>query len=380
MPSTPIKYPSPWTTGFRRGDKPVANCPTPTVTIQPKTQARMHHKPGVNNHAPFFRWILSGLLFLSFSLQAQKSTLFDQLNYQEVVDLHLAFDFEQLEENRKNDDYQDAYLSFTRADQQIDKLELKVRVRGKYRRHICDFPPLMLNFDKGELEERGLKKDDKLKLVTHCMDSKEAEENILREYLTYQLYSIITPLSYRTQLVKVVYQDTKSKRKTKGWGILLEDEETIEDRLDGKVCDTCYSVPKIAFEQQNLHIASVFQYMVGNADWSVPMIRNLKLINCQKEGKFYVVPYDFDFCGLVNAGYAVPNQDYQLSSVQDRVFLGLAESDQELHQCFDFFRSKKPELLAYVDQFELLSKRSRKEITLYIESFYEDLENGIVTK
>ena len=50
--------------------------------------------------------------------------------------------------------------------------------------------------------------------------------------------------------------------------------------------------------------------MIGNTDWAVPNNHNVKLIY-DKERKLappLVVPYDFDYSGLVDASYAVPNE------------------------------------------------------------------------
>ena len=49
--------------------------------------------------------------------------------------------------------YQPATLAFVGADGAESEWEIKIRTRGKYRRRICDQPPIKLNFDKKELEE-----------------------------------------------------------------------------------------------------------------------------------------------------------------------------------------------------------------------------------
>ena len=69
-------------------------------------------------------------------------------------------------------------------------------LRGKFRRMRCQFPPLRVQFKKDTLRALGLADHNDLKLVTHCMDDPDSSrENILREYLCYRLYNILTPIS-----------------------------------------------------------------------------------------------------------------------------------------------------------------------------------------
>lgn len=50
------------------------------------------------------------------------------------------------------------------------------------------------------------------------------------------------------------------------------------------------------------------EFINGNTDWQVADQQNLKLIKLLdfNEPAPYVVPYDFDYTGMVNATYAIP--------------------------------------------------------------------------
>ena len=60
----------------------------------------------------------------------------------------------------------------------------------------------------------------------------------------------------------------------------------------------------------------IFQYLVGNGDWSHTHFHNVKLMRVGFE--YFPVPYDFDFTGFVDAPYATPPEGSGLDGVRDR--------------------------------------------------------------
>lgn len=320
------------------------------------------------------------IFLASHQLIAQENnptnTLFDLFYSTEPLEVSIYTDFEQLEAMRKTNEYQAA--AFTFIDQEVEsKWGIKIRTRGKFRRRICNQPPLKLNFNKTDLEEAGLDKDDELKLVTQCINGYEGKDYVLREYLVYKLFNIISPQSFRAQLVKLEFHCTASGDRQKSWGIILEDKKTLERRLGLEKCDDCYGRAREAFDEQSLTRTTLFQYMISNADYSLAQSRNLELLIDETSGKIFVAPYDFDFSGVVNASYALPNVDYKQTSLRDRIFLGYS-TDAQLQETIEYFIAKKPEIMNYIQEAKYLARGPRKEIEDYIESFYESLERGIV--
>jgi hypothetical protein len=55
---------------------------------------------------------------------------------------------------------------------------------------------------------------------------------------------------------------------------------------------------------------AVFQYMIGNTDWSVPYLHNIRILSFDAQTIPSVVPYDFDHAGIVNAPYALPRSNW----------------------------------------------------------------------
>lgn len=306
----------------------------------------------------------------------QPNTIFDLLYGEEPLKVRIYTDFEQLDSLRKTNVYQAAAFEFEYQGKE-SKWGIKLRTRGKFRRRICNQPPLKLNFDKNDLEEAGLEKDDQLKLVTQCVPGYSGKDYLLREYLTYKLYNILSPHSFRAQLLKLEYNCTATGKRDKSWGVILEDKNTLERRVDAEECEDCFGSKRAQFDEQSLMRATLFQYMIANTDYSLQQMRNLKLLKNEASGVLFVAPYDFDFSGLVSASYALPNVDYKQKQIRDRVFLGYS-SDEQLAEAVEYFQAKKPEIMAYIQGAKYLGRASRKDIEDYIESFYDSLETGIV--
>ncbi|MCI5081510.1 MAG: hypothetical protein MRY78_07465 [Saprospiraceae bacterium] len=302
-----------------------------------------------------------------------KSSIFELLSEVDEFDLELPLDTIIAQKN--TDNRFPARLSYSISRKEEKSWNIELETRGKYRKRICAVPPLKLRFDKEDLEAAGLKKKKKkIKLVTPCLDSWVADEYVLREYLAYQLYTFISDRHLRTHLVKIKYINTQGGSSFKRYGILIEDEDEMADRLDADLCEDCYNFPKGQMHSQANHIVDLFEFMIGNTDYSLPMVRNMKLLQPQDSSEAFVVPYDFDFSGLVNAPYATPNLDYYMETCRDRRFLGCSEDDRELRIASSFLLHKRVKILQYVADFKPLSEESRQNLMDYLESFFTILK------
>ncbi len=322
------------------------------------------------------------VLFSCFALQAQeeeekkkvkKQSVFDRIYSEEPQSIELAFDLKHLLQNKFKDQYQDVTVTHFRTKKETETFAAELKPRGKFRLRKCNFPPIKLKFKKDDLKAKGYKKHNECKLVTHCLDVGGAE-NVYKELLIYKLYQIFTDNSFRTQLVKVTYRDINSKRKVKGVGVLIEDEAELAKRLDGDICDQCFGMPDSAFVKSSYQLNALFQFMIGNTDFSIPMARNVKLVESDETGKTFVVPYDFDFSGLVNAPYCIPNVDYGMTTCRQRKFLGKAKSVEEISEIIQLFRDKEREVIKFVSDYEYLNGYAKRDILAYIKSFYDSLE------
>lgn len=301
--------------------------------------------------------------------------LFDLLGTTKITNLTITADFDSIKENIRNKDYVHGSFEVEHSRKSKTQLNVKLRPRGKSRRMMCEFPPLKLKFDKQGLEAHGLETFNDYKLVTHCMSGEESGEPVIRrEYLVYQLFSILTPYSFRVKLAKITYKNNgDSFNRMTNLGIIIEDAESLAKRNE------CHTLESKVIHIDSLHrnqekINSVFQYMIGNADWSYLMGRNMELIK-QSDGHIIPVPYDFDYAGLVMAPYARANTALGQQTVLDRVYLGNAKSYDELVGIFSYFKSKKEDLLKVVEEFEQLSYNEELQIKEYLNSFFSIIES-----
>lgn len=333
---------------------------------------------------PFYYFGVTIVLLSTFAFterQAETTGIFQALNYQEMVKVEITTDLDSLLNTKKTEDEIPATFAFEDAAKQDQTWKVKLQVRGKFRRRICQFPPLRLTFPKKELTAKGLNAHNDLKLVVHCLDNEAGDEYVLREYLAYKLYQVISAESYKVQLLRVKYKDIKKKQTFTRYGILLEDEDDLSERLGGKACEDCYNTPKEKFRPDNLNTQDLFQYMIGNTDWSTSMARNVKLLPCKSDEKFIVVPYDFDFSGFVSAAYAsVDTAAMKIKNVRERVFLGYAQDPAELKSAVALFQSKEKELREVVRKFKLITPESKTQMLDYLDSFYKCLKTGLDLK
>jgi len=317
------------------------------------------------------------LLFSSniFGKNNQPS-IFDLMHHQDVLRVTLEADFSFLKANRYDEGSHKAHLAFKDENGKKQDWDLEVNLRGAYRRVHCSvMPPLKLNFKKKELRAAGLADFNDLKLVPYCMGSEEdARDALLREYLTYKLFNAVSEQSFRVQLLQITYLDAGTREKTLQWAFLIEDTAQLRDRIGADKAEEMnfYGLTAERFEQDYLRTVAVFQYMIGNADWSIGTSKNLKFL--LKEGRIIAVPYDFDFTGLVAAPYFVPDANYALTSRDERVYLGFPDDLPCLEPTILHFVDKRPLLESIIKNFKPLSRASRKDMLDYLGGFFDNTE------
>ena len=332
----------------------------------------------MNHTAAITKWF--AFLFLSVFLLSKangQTSLFDILQSTEQLELRIITDMDKVIGDRKTNESFPATIEVYSKNDLLSSWDIKLKQRGRYRRKVCGFPPLKLDFDKDQLEDRGLADFDKFKLVTHCIDDKViGNENVIKEHLVYELYNIISPNSYRTILTKVVYQDQDEKRrKMERYAVLLEPTSELEYRLNAKEMENFVN-PTIEETQAVIeNQVSLFQYMIGNEDWSIPMMRNLKAFRSKETGKYILVPYDFDFSGIINTTYAVPNSELGLVSVEERAFMGNPTTREIFLANKNVFLAKKDALLERLEQQRKFTFSQKYYMKKYVESFYPILES-----
>jgi hypothetical protein len=262
----------------------------------------------------------------------------------------------------------------TYMDEQGDSvvLPLKIKVRGNFRRSAvnCKFPPLMLDFPQKKGKKTLFHGQNKLKLVTEC----QKEDYVFHEYLTYEMYNLVTPFSFKARLTEVTYIDSAGKRKPEvAYGFFLENEEQLGKRNRAK---NFYNknLSMALMDSVDMATVALFEYLIGNNDWSIGALHNIKLFT--QTGKLFIpVPYDFDHAGIVEAPYALPPPQLEIASVRERLYRGLNYSPNVFQMAFDKFNSLKPQIYALYEGNPLLSSSYIKRTTKYIDEFYEAIND-----
>jgi hypothetical protein len=311
------------------------------------------------------------LLLSAFKLKGQhpKQSIFDRMNYTEILDITITTDLQAIADKRSEAKHP-ATISFVDATGIPQQWEVKLAARGKFRRMRCtEIPPLKINFDKDDLREAGLTKFDDLKLVNQCMEDAEAAREILvKEYLAYELYHEITSESYRVQFLNITYTDVHTGESIVRAGFVIEDTDQLSDRIGAQKVEQERGFRAEQFNAKQFQRMALFQYWIGNSDWSAIFGRNIKVL--EKNGQLIAIPYDFDFSGMVDAPYATPNSNYGLTSVQQRAYTGFETEVKGMEESIQQLVSMRAALRKMVKKQKLLSRASRREVWSYLASYF----------
>lgn len=305
---------------------------------------------------------------------------FGLFNSDELLTISLRFDITQYLRKRSDKDYLDAILTYYISDKDSVNKEIKVRSRGEFRQSYCSFPPLLLNFKMKDSIEGEFFKIDKLKMVTHC--NAGTEENLLKEFLVYKLYNVLTEVSFRVRLLRVNYIDTFKKRKPIGeYAFVIEPVDLLGQRTNSVEVKTNLNQKYIKPEMMDR--MAIFNYMIGNTDWSVPINHNILILSqaySERPDLGLIVPFDFDYSGLVNTYYAVPFEGLGIESVRERRYLGICRSKEVFINALGEFLNKKEEFYKVINDFPYLKEKTKKEMIIYLDGFFNliDQRNTLV--
>jgi len=261
------------------------------------------------------------------------------------------------------------------ADGAVKSLSVKLSARGHFRRMArnCSVVPLRIEFSKDDVGGTVFDGQSTLKLGTGCEGSKEFEQYTLREYLTYPIYHLLTPLSFRARLARATYIEEGSLKKSNPrYALFIEHENDVARRNEGRVVD----LQRISFtdlEADSLTRAMMYEYMVGNTDVSIWALHNVRFVQ-NPDRKLFVVPYDFDISGFVHPPYAIPDRRLGLRSVVDRMYRGPCRSTEEFDKVAEGFRDKRKDMLSLIDSLKDLDSSARSETKEYLEAFFRQID------
>ena len=255
---------------------------------------------------------------------------------------------------------------------------IKLKTRGNFRLKCenCDFPPLKFNFDKDSVHNTVFEGQNKLKLVTHCRDKSERlQACTIKEYLAYKSYNLISEVSFNVRLVNITYLDTGDENNAlRKIAFFIEDKDDMASRngMDEMKVANIHQLNTDYFRMAEL---ALFQYMIGNTDWSVPKLHNIILLKKATHSPPVAVPYDFDWAGLVNAPYAKPAPQVDAVNVKQRVYRGYKRPLEEMEKPIRKFIEAKSSVIDLFIDFEYLELKEKQKCLKYINEFYHVIES-----
>ncbi len=291
---------------------------------------------------------------LSYSQQTAEKSLEETtalFQKQDPLSLRLNFSIKDVKRNTNDSTYIQSTLAYKNEDSLWKSLKIKLRARGNYRRENCYYVPLKLKIKKSISKGTLFEGNKKLKVVLPCLIAKNNDDYVLKEYLAYRLYALISPYHYKTRLVNIEFIEDKGQRTKEHqlMGFLIEDLDKIAERHDGR------DLGRIVHPLQQDAITSLqndyFQYLIANTDFSTKQQHNEKLLFINN--KYICIPFDFDMSGLVNAEYAmvsnIQNLSGNITGVTDRIYKGYKRDEVLMQKVRQDFLNHKTEMLKAVD-------------------------------
>lgn len=302
-----------------------------------------------------------------------------------VLELAMSVDFDALcRPNEVEDcDYTATSLLYRSAEGVEQAIPVEIRVRGGWRarRDHCKVPPLFVRFSAEGTAGTPFAGQKMLPLTTHCSNkragvggsrSEDYEQYVLKEYLGYRLYNKITDRSLRVRLGKINYSNPANSGKSiERYAFFTEHFDDIAARNEA-----VWSQEK-SFNEEKVDLLSwdqvaLFNFMIGNTDWSVVRERNILLL-VTDDGRQYPVPYDLDMSGLVDPEYGGVSPRLDFRDPRQRYYLGFCHPQVDFPALFEEFTRHKDDMLELVKGVPGIDFATAKTARSYLKKFFRIL-------
>jgi len=311
-----------------------------------------------------FEWVSSQKIVKSDNLFSNQNPLKIQLNYS-----NKQFNL------KTNDSTFIQTQLFYYDEDKMKVIKVSLRARGNFRRRNCFFTPIKMKIKKSASAETIFSGNTSLKIVLPCKNEKDNNDNIIKEFIAYKIYEIVSPYHFKTRRLQIEFNNRsqKGEKKYNLKGFLIEDDDNLAKRFDGKILKR--KIHPQAIELFNSVNLSFFNYMIGNTDFSSSHQHNGKLLFYKN--KIISVPYDFDLTGWVNPSYGkgvINRLGYQ---TEKRKYIGFKRDQEIFEQVRNRFRASKNKIFTLVNSFIMdFDHRYEFENMLnYLEDFYRILES-----
>jgi hypothetical protein len=296
------------------------------------------------------------------------------------LDIHLSANFDGVAKDRGETKHDHpGVLTYVEPGGDTVSLDVKLHTRGHYRLRICKYPPLKIDFPTDRTPHTVFAHQKSLKLVVQCRGGQGYQNYLLEEYLIYRMYNLLTDLSFRVRLARVTYADSgKQDIPEQRFGFFLEDD----DRMARRNHLTVFEQPGVYQEQVNqpeMSLVAVFEYLIGNTDWSVWGLHNIVLVR-DSAMVVYPVPYDFDWSGVISTPYARPDSRLNIATVRERLYRGSCTTTANLGPIFANFNAHKDSIYALYRAQSGLEEKRIDQTLKYYDEFYKTINDPRATR
>ncbi len=267
-------------------------------------------------------------------------------------------------------------------------LNVKIKTRGNFRlrKQNCNFPPLRFKIPGSQAKGTVFEGQSRLKYVSHCQSQIENyEQHTIEEYLIYQMYNLITDHSYRVRLSQTTFIDINTNDTLVKYGFFIEDKEDVAAR-NGKTILNFKNIKQYNIERKPMVMLSLFQLMIGNADWDVSRLHNIDVISVNEYSIPVAVPYDFDWSGIINHSYFTLSPKIAPDAKYKRQYKGMHWSREDLEDAFLEFKELRKIFYEKITNCQYLNLDNKNKLISYIDEFYQlintkrDVKNEILRK
>lgn len=269
-------------------------------------------------------------------------------------------------------------LRFTDAAGAEVVLDVKLTTRGNSRLEQCAYPPLKLDLKRSQVASTIFAGQNKLKIVTQCRKSSTHLRYLDQEYTLYRAYNLLSDYSFRVRMLDVTFRDSAGRRRDEVHpGFFIESDGEAATRLGMTPVEVDeVDIPRLDSDQ--LSIFTLFQFMIGNTDWSVRRgpateycCHNGKVVGPpESDSGWVVLAYDFDQAGLINTSYALPSERLPIRSVRQRLYRGFCSTNAQLESTIELFNQER----ASIEELFINSAtgaKGNKAALAYLRSFFE---------
>jgi hypothetical protein len=297
---------------------------------------------------------------------------------QGALPLQLNYSNRDIKKKTNDSSFIKTNLSYRNDEGIWQEIPIELRRRGNFRLKNCYYAPLKIKIKKSNSKGTLFEGNKKLKLVLPCLTYGNQNDYILKEFIAYRLYEVISNYHFKTRIASISFTELIGNRtKTHSLkGILIEDDKVLAKRSGGDIVER--SIHPLNQDATVSVQNAFFQFMIGCTDFSTAYQHNQKLL--YHNNSIIPIPYDFDMSGFVNPSYAiVPDESTNLgiNSVRERLYRGFKRESSIIQEVRQEFIANKIKLLAIINDFEAEFESSTQYIEAknYLLEFFEIIED-----